>query len=155
MALGAAVAVALAAAVVAAVPRLRANLRQGAAILASPGLYLRRVVPYQAAAWACRIGVAFALLGAFGVPASLPIAGLVVVASGMSTLVPATPGGAGTQQLLVVVALQQVASAASALSFSIGMQVGITLVNTLVGLAAITFVFGRLRPAAIRAELRS
>jgi hypothetical protein len=27
-------------------------------------------------------------------------------------------------------------------------------VNTLVGLAAITLVFGRLRPAAIRAELR-
>jgi uncharacterized membrane protein YbhN (UPF0104 family) len=153
VAAGAAGAVLLAALVVAAVPRLRANLRQGASILASPGLYLRRVVPYQAAAWACRIGVAFAMLGAFGVPATLPIAGLVVVAGGMSTLVPATPGGAGTQQVLIVVALQQVASAASALSFSIGMQVGVTLVNTLVGLAAITLVFGRLRPAAIRAEL--
>ena len=35
----------------------------------------------------------------------------------------------------IVVALQQVASAASALSFSIGMQVGVTVVNTLVGLA--------------------
>ena len=107
--------------VIASVPRLRSNLRQGVAILATPGLYLRRVVPYQAVAWACRLGVTFAMLAAFGVPATLPIAGLVVVASGMSTLVPATPGGAGTQQLLVVVALQQVASAASALSFSIGM----------------------------------
>ena len=73
----------------------------------------------------------------------------------MSTLVPATPGGAGTQQLLIVVALQQVASATSALSFSIGMQVGVTVVNTLVGLAAITLVFGTLRPAAIRAGLRA
>ena len=34
--------------------------------------------------------VAFAMLAAFGVPATLPVAGLVVVASGMSTLVPAT-----------------------------------------------------------------
>jgi uncharacterized membrane protein YbhN (UPF0104 family) len=151
---GAGVALALVAAVIAAVPRLRANLRQGAAILATPRLYLRRVVPFQAEAWACRLGVAFAMLAAFGVPATLPIAGLVVVASGMSTLVPATPGGAGTQQLLVVVALQQVASAASALSFSIGMQVGVTLVNTLVGLIAITLVFGTMRPAAIRAGLR-
>ena len=151
---GAALGLALAGVVVAAVPRLRANLRQGASILASPRLYLRRVVPYQAGAWACRLGVAFAMLAAFGVPATLPIAGLVVVASGMSTLVPATPGGAGTQQLLIVVALQQVASATSALSFSIGMQVGVTVVNTLLGLAAITLVFGRLRPAAVRAELR-
>jgi uncharacterized membrane protein YbhN (UPF0104 family) len=150
----AAAAVLVLGAVVAAVPRLRSNLRQGVAILASPGLYLRRVVPYQAGAWACRLGVAFALLAAFGVPASLPIAGLVVVASGMSTLVPATPGGAGTQQLLVVVALQQVASAASALSFSIGMQVGITVVNTMVGLAAMALVFGTLRPAEIRSALR-
>ena len=72
----------------------------------------------------------------------------------MSTLVPATPGGAGTQQLLIVVALQQVASAASALSFSIGMQVGITLVNTIVGVVAIMLVFGTMRPTAIRAALR-
>ena len=153
-AVGAAAALALAAIIVAAVPRLRANLRQGASILASPRLYLRRVVPYQAGAWACRIGVAFAMLAAFGVPATVPIAGLVVVASGMSTLVPATPGGAGTQQLLIVVALQQVASAASALSFSIGMQVGITLVNTIVGVVAIMLVFGTMRPTAIRAALR-
>ena len=82
------------------------------------------------------------MLAAFGVPATLPLAGLVVVASGLSTLVPATPGGAGTQQLLVVIALQQVASAASALSFSIGMQVGVTVVNTAVGLAALSLVFG-------------
>jgi uncharacterized membrane protein YbhN (UPF0104 family) len=137
--------------VVAAVPRLRASLRQGVSILATPGLYLRRVVPYQAGAWACRLGVTFAMLAAFGVPATLPIAGLVVVASGMSTLVPATPGGAGTQQLLVVVALQQVASAASALSFSIGMQVGVTLVNTMIGILAMTLVFRTIRPAALKA----
>ena len=151
VALAAAVILIAGAVVIAAVPRLRASLRQGVAILASPGLYLRRVVPYQAGAWACRLGVTFAMLAAFGVPATLPIAGLVVVASGMSTLVPATPGGAGTQQLLVVVALQQVASATSALSFSIGMQVGVTLVNTMIGILAMTLVFRTVRPAALRA----
>ena len=81
----------------------------------------------------------------------VPIAGLVVVASGMSTLVPATPGGAGTQQLLIVVALQQVASAASALSFSIGMQVGVTLVNTIVGVRR---DHARLRDDAARGDPR-
>ena len=45
-------------------------------------------------------------------------------------------------------------AAASALSFSIGMQVGVTVVNTMVGLAAMMIVFGTMRPAAIRAGLR-
>jgi uncharacterized membrane protein YbhN (UPF0104 family) len=139
-----------AAVVLTALPRVRANVRQGAAILATPALYARRVIPFQAGAWICRLGVAFAMLAAFGVPATIPIAGLVVVATGMSTVVPATPGGAGTQQLLVVVALQEVASAASALSFSIGLQVGVTLVNTLLGLLAMAAVFGTLRPATVR-----
>lgn len=141
-------------AALAAAPRLRANLRQGASILRTPGVYVRRVVPCQAGAWICRVGVAFAMLAAFGVPATVAVAGLVVIAGGMSTLVPATPGGVGTQQVLVVVALQQVASTASALSFSIGMQVGVTLVNTLLGLAAIALVFKTLRPAVVRAGLR-
>lgn len=152
LAIGAAAAVA--AVVVVKAPRLRAGLRQGTSILRTPRAYLRAVVPFQAAAWACRIGVVFAMLGAFGVPASLPIAGLVVVAGGVSTAVPATPGGAGTQQLLVVLVLQQVASAASALSFSIGMQVGVTITNTLLGLLALSLFFGTLRPAAIRAGVR-
>jgi hypothetical protein len=34
------------------------------------------------------------------------------------------------------------------------MQVGITVVNTMVGLAAMMIVFGTMRPAAIRAGLR-
>jgi uncharacterized membrane protein YbhN (UPF0104 family) len=139
--------------VVALVPRVRAATAQGLTILRTPGVYLRRVVPFQASAWVCRIGVVFAMLAAFGVPASIPVAGLVVVAGGLSTAVP-TPGGAGTQQLLVVLALQQVATAASALSFSVGMQVGVTLINTLVGVIALSLFFRTLRPAAIRAGLR-
>jgi uncharacterized membrane protein YbhN (UPF0104 family) len=135
-------------------PRLRAHLRRGGAILATPGAYLRRVALAQLGAWACRIGVAFSLLAAFGLPATLPFAAVVVVAGGLSTLVPATPGGAGTQQLLVVYALDKAASAASALSFSIGMQLGITVVNTLVGIAGLALLLGTLRPAAIRAALR-
>jgi len=34
------------------------------------------------------------------------------------------------------------------------MQVGVTVVNTLVGLAALALLFGTLRPAAVRAGLR-
>lgn len=127
------------------------HVEQGGAILRTPGRYARNVVTLQLAGWACRTGVAFCLLAAFGLPATLPLAVLVVVAGGLSTLVP-TPGGAGTQQVLLVYALQQTATTASALSFSVGMQIGITTVNTLIGLTAMMLMFRTLRPiAAVRA----
>ncbi len=131
------------------------RIELGGAILRTPGRYLRQVASLQAAAWTCRIGVAFCLLAAFGLPATIPLATLVVVAGGLSTLVP-TPGGAGTQQVLLVYALQQTATTAAALSFSVGMQVGITVVNTLIGLTAMMFLFRTLRPlAAVRAARAS
>jgi uncharacterized membrane protein YbhN (UPF0104 family) len=131
------------------------HVEQGGAILRTPMRYLRSVVTLQLAGWACRTGVAFSLLAAFHLPATVPVAVLVVVAGGLSTLVP-TPGGAGTQQVLLVYALQQTASTAAALSFSVGMQVGITTVNTIIGVAALMLMFRTLRPvAAVRAVRRS
>jgi uncharacterized membrane protein YbhN (UPF0104 family) len=137
------------------VARLVQRLAQGFAVLRRPSRYARDVVPAQLAAWACRIGVAFCLLGAFGLPATVQNAVLVVVVGGLSTLVPVTPGGAGTQQVLVAFALQGTVSTAAALSFSAGMQVGVTAVNTLVGLAALMLIFRTLRPVeAVRAARR-
>ena len=131
------------------------HVEQGGAILRTPTRYVRTVVTLQLAGWACRTGVAFCLLAAFGLPATVPLAVLVVLAGGLSTLVP-TPGGAGTQQVLLVYALQQTASTAAALSFSVGMQVGITTVNTVIGLTALMFMFRTLRPvAAVRAARRT
>jgi uncharacterized membrane protein YbhN (UPF0104 family) len=144
----------LLAAVVATIPRLRAGIGQGLAILRTPRRYLRGVVPFQAAAWGCRIGVVFAMLAAFGLETSVPLAGLIVVAGGVSTAVPATPGGAGTQQLLIVLVLQQVASAGTALSFSIGMQIGVTITNTVLGLVALTVFFRTVRPGLVYAAVR-
>jgi glycosyltransferase 2 family protein len=136
-----------------------ANVLRGAAVLRTPARYLKTVVTVQAAAWASRIGAAFFLLAAFGLPASLRLAALVVVLGGLSTLVPAAPGGMGAQQLLIVYALHGTVAAATALSFSIGMQVTVTAVNTVVGAVAAMIVFRTLRPvgavaAAIRAARR-
>jgi hypothetical protein len=63
----------------------------------------------------------------------------------MSTLVP-VPGGVGTQQALAVFVLSGVATASSALGYSIGAQVGITLVNTTIAAIAAMLIFGRLHP---------
>lgn len=129
---------------------LVAHLAQGAAILRTPGRYLRTVAPFQLGAWAARIGVAFFVLAAFGIEAGIAIAALVVVLNGLSTVVP-VPGGVGTQQVLAAYALRGVTPLAGAVSFSVGLQVGITTVNTLVGLAALMLMLRTFRPlAAIR-----
>jgi uncharacterized membrane protein YbhN (UPF0104 family) len=129
---------------------LLAHLAQGAAILRTPGRYLRTVAPFQVGAWACKIGVAFFVLAAFGIKAGLATAALIVVLNGLSTVVP-VPGGVGTQQVLAAYALRGVAPLAGAVSFSVGLQVGITTVNTLVGLTALMLMLRTVRPlAAIR-----
>jgi glycosyltransferase 2 family protein len=136
--------------------RLVTNLRRGGAVLRTPRRYVQSVVSMQVGAWISRIGAAFFLLAAFGLPASLRLATLVVVLGGLSTLVPATPGGMGTQQLLLVYALHGTIAAATALSFSIGMQVTVTVTNTLIGVIAAMVVFKTVRPlGALAAATRA
>ncbi len=120
---------------------------QGLAILRSPARYARTVLPFQLAAWGCRIGVVFFVLTAFRVDAGLETAALIVVLNGASTAVP-VPGGAGTQQVLATYALQGMLSAAAAVSLSVSMQVGVTMVNTTVGLVAVMLLFRTARPIA-------
>jgi uncharacterized membrane protein YbhN (UPF0104 family) len=133
---------------------LRRRIAQGGAILRTPRRYARQVVLVQAGAWTCRIAVVFFLLAAFRLPASVPTAGLVMVVAGLSTLVPLTPGGAGTLQAMLAYALRRTAGAAGAVSFSVGMQAGITVVNALLGVAAAMVAFRTLRPlAAVRSGL--
>ncbi len=133
---------------------LMRRIRQGGAILRTPGRYLRLVVVPQIGAWACRVGVVLCLLAAFGLPATVALAGLVMVVSGASTIVPLTPGGAGTQQLALALALSQTASAAAVVSFSLAMQASVTAVNALLGVVAAMAVFRTARPlAAVRTAL--
>jgi hypothetical protein len=133
------------------VRRMLASAARGLAILRTPWVYVGTVLPFQLAAWACRIGVVYLVLHAFRIDADLTSAVLVVVLSGVSTAVP-VPGGAGSQQILAAYALQGAISTAGAVSFSLGMQVGVTVINTTVGLAAVMLLFRTLRPiAAVRA----
>lgn len=129
------------------------NLRRGVEILRSPRRYATEVVPVQLAAWSCRLGAAYFLLAALNVPASLSAAAIVVVVGGLATLLP-TPGGVGTQQVLLAYLLHTTASTATIVSFSIGMQATITTLNLLVGLSAAMLMMRTLRPAAAVRALR-
>lgn len=128
--------------------RVWEQARQGGAILRTPARYGLRVAAVQAGAWMCRIGVVVCLLAAFGLDASPLVAAMVMVLCGVSTIVPLAPGGAGTQQVMLAYALSQTATAAAVLSFSVGMQAGITAVNALLGLGAAMFAFRTLSPGA-------
>jgi glycosyltransferase 2 family protein len=131
--------------------RIACDALQGFSVLRTPRRYLITVVPLQLAAWACRIGVMLAVLGAYGVHASVETGVLLVLLGGLSTAVP-VPGGAGAQQLLSTYALQGTLTAAGAISFSLGMQATVTVINTTLGLLAAMILFRTFRPvAALRA----
>ena len=132
----AALVVALAGAAVVARRKLRgvlAHVRDGATLLSRPRRFLREAVTWQAGAWLARVAVAFAALHAFGLPASLLDAVLVVVVTGLAGVIPFLPGGVGAQQAMMVYALRKTASAASVVTFGVGLQLGVTLVDLTVG----------------------
>jgi uncharacterized membrane protein YbhN (UPF0104 family) len=128
------------------------HVRQGASLLSRPGRFLREAVSWQFAAWLARVGVAFIALHAFGLPASLLDAVLVVVVTGLAGVIPFLPGGVGAQQAMLVYALRKTASAASVVTFGIGMQFGVTLIDLTVGMLALAISF---RTLALRDALRA
>ena len=89
--------------------------------------------------------------------ASIHNALLAQVVDSLATLFPATPGGAGTKQGLIVYVFRgQAISRSLLLAFSVGMNIATTVVNVLLGLLAIalmarTLSFKKLRQAS-RAE---
>jgi uncharacterized protein (TIRG00374 family) len=132
------------------------RIKQGGAIFQTPRRYVTHVALMQAIAWVCRIGVVMSLLAAFGLPASPMVAAFVMVVAGMSTVVPLTPGGAGTQQVLLAYALSEAASGTAVVSFSIGMQAGVTAVNALLGVGAAMVACRSLRGlSTMRSRLRA
>jgi uncharacterized membrane protein YbhN (UPF0104 family) len=128
------------------------HMRQGAALLKRPGQFLREAVSWQVAAWLARVAVAFVALHAFGLPASLLDAVLVVVVTGLAGVIPFLPGGVGAQQAMMVYVLRKTASAASVVAFGVGMQVGVTLIDLTVGVLALLISF---RTLALRDALRA
>jgi uncharacterized membrane protein YbhN (UPF0104 family) len=131
--------------------RLRARIRsflvqarRGLAVFAPPTRYLRSVASWQVLAWALRLASVYWFLVAFHVPASLGAALLVVAVQLLAAVVPMTPGGAGSQQALLVVALSA-SAAATVLGFGIGMQAATVLCDLVLGAASLIFLTGSLR----------
>jgi uncharacterized protein (TIRG00374 family) len=135
-----------------------ARVKLGFAILGERRrLFIGVIVP-QAISWVFRIGSLYYFLKAFGVTASIHNALLAQVVDSLATLFPATPGGAGTKQGLIVYLFRDSAiSKTLLLAFSVGMNIALTIANVLMGLIAIglmarTLSFKKLRARAATEE---
>ena len=118
---------------------------QGFAVLRQPRLYLRTVVLWDAVDWSLRLASIYFFLEAFGLPATLENILLVQVTQSLSTALPFTPGGVGTEQALLVYVFRGEAAASALLSFSIGVKIVVTIVNVAIGLLAILVMLRTLR----------
>ena len=134
------------------------RVRLGFAVLVRRRTFWLGVILPQAISWAFRLGTLFFALEAFRVHASLHNALLAQVVDSLATLFPATPGGAGTKQGLIVYLFRKSAiSKTLLLAFSVGLNIALTVTNLVLGLIAIgvmarTLSFKKVRSRASSEE---
>lgn len=122
------------------VRRVVRSFAEGFSILRSPRVFATRVLAWKAVAWVLRFASVLAFLVAFHVPAAPWTALVVLAAQTAAGALPLMPGNAGTQQATIAIALAGTASAASLLTFGIGLQASTTIVDLIVGAAALTLI---------------
>jgi uncharacterized membrane protein YbhN (UPF0104 family) len=115
----------------------RRRVAQGFAVLRSPARYLRGVVAWQLVDWGLRLATIYFFLRAFHVPATYANVLRVQVTQSLSTIVPLTPAGIGTEQVLIVYVLSGQASRSALLSLSVGMKTILATLSLLIGLTAL------------------
>jgi len=123
----------------------REKVMQGFVVLGDARAFARQVVSWQALSWIFRVASVYFFLRAFNIPATFETVVAVVVVGGLATTLPFTPGGAGTQQAVLVFALAGWASKSAVLSFSVGMQLVTVLINVAIGFGALALMLGTVR----------
>jgi len=132
------------------------RVRLGFAILGDRRKFVLGVIVPQAISWVFRIASLFFFLRAFRVDATVHNALLVQVVDSLATLFPATPGGAGTKQGLIVYLFRRSAiSRTLLLAFSVGMNIAITIANLVLGVIAIGLMARTLSFKALRRRARA
>jgi hypothetical protein len=117
------------------------RVRQGVAILRDRRRYRQEMASWQFASWILRFASYWALLDAFHIGGSVRNALLVLGVQVVASVFPFTPGGAGVQQALLVTIF---AHSRGVAAFSVGQQIATAVITTVLGFAALVFIF-RLR----------
>jgi uncharacterized membrane protein YbhN (UPF0104 family) len=123
----------------------RERVAQGVVILRRPRRYLRLVVAWQAVDWSLRLATIYCFLRGFGLAADLHNVLLVQVSQSVSTILPLTPAGLGTEQALLLYVFRGTAPIGAVLSFSVGMKAVLIAVNVVVGFTAILLMLRTFR----------
>jgi uncharacterized membrane protein YbhN (UPF0104 family) len=124
---------------------LRARVARAFSVLRHPARYLRTVATWQVADWGLRLATIWFFLAAFGIRQNLHNVLVVQTTASLATLVPVSPGGIGTGQALLVYTLRGEATRTAVLAFSVGMKITLTVVDLVVGFAAILIALRTLR----------
>ena len=114
------------------------RVRQGFTILRDFPRYRREMASWQLAGWVARFAAYWALLDAFHIGASVRNVLLVLAVQVVASVFPFTPGGAGVQQALLVTIF---AGNGYVASFSVGQQIATAALTTACGFAALVLIF--------------
>jgi uncharacterized membrane protein YbhN (UPF0104 family) len=116
------------------------HLKQGVAIIRQPRRYLREVLAWQATGWLLRFASFWLFLDAFHIGGSVDTVLLVMCVQAITGALPFTPGGAGAQQALLVVALHGPTYAA-VVAYSVGQQLAVTIWSVAIAFITLGVVF--------------
>jgi hypothetical protein len=126
-------------------PRLRdawLRAKRGGAILSQPRAYVVRVVLPSFGGYVARLAGIAVLLAAFAIPVTFNSVMHVVGGNSIANATAATPGGAGVNEAVSVVALREYADAQTATAFSVAQQLVGTSWNVLFAVILVLTVFG-------------
>ena len=116
------------------------NLKRGIVILRDPPRYLREVLAWQVVGWLLRFASFWLFLDAFRIGGSFDNVLLVMCVQAITGALPFTPGGAGAQQALLVVALHGPTYAA-VVAYSVGQQLSVTIWSVAIAFITLGLVF--------------
>jgi uncharacterized membrane protein YbhN (UPF0104 family) len=127
------------------VENFKQRVGAGFSILRDRPRYAREVASWQVLSWVLRVASLYFFLVAFHVTATVHNALLAQVVDSLSTLLPFSPGGAGTKQGFLVYVLDGEAPTSRLLAFSVGQYVAVTIFNVALGAIAIYMMLRTLR----------
>lgn len=127
------------------ISEFKQRVRQGINGLLDWRFYLRRIFPWQLSDWVLRIVIVFFALRAFNMPATVHNSLLAQATSNLSTLLPISPSGIGTEQALLVTVLHGVAPGTLIVAYSVGTRLITSLINVVLGFSAILIFFHTFR----------
>ncbi len=128
-----------------AVREFKQRVRQGLNGLLDWRFYLRHIFPWQLGDWVLRLVIVFFALLAFNMPATVHNSLLAQGTSNLATLLPISPSGIGTEQALLVTVLHGVAPGTMIVAYSVGTRLITSLINIVLGFAAILVFFHTFR----------